>query len=164
MEKKLLYLDRLFIILSIVFFSIMIMLLVINCFANVIYEVLFVGLFAFIIFINQIIFLPGTIKINKRKYINKKIHKYQFYIAVVMLVALFSSELIKMNDNVTLGLFGGLLSLFLIVYSWQNYDYIKHYDRSKKYNFTIRLILSIFSSSCLLIVLLYSLVSYFRGL
>ena len=40
MEKKLLYLDRLFIILSIVFFSIMIMLLVINCFANVIYEVL----------------------------------------------------------------------------------------------------------------------------
>ena len=81
-----------------------------------------------------------------------------------MLVALFSSELIKMNDNVTLGLFGGLLSLFLIVYSWQNYDYIKHYDRSKKYNFILRLILSIFSSSCLLIVLLYSLVSYFRGL
>ena len=47
MNKKIAFIDRIFIILSITFFIISIILLIINCFMDVIFELLFVFLFAF---------------------------------------------------------------------------------------------------------------------
>ena len=164
MEKKVVYLERLFAILSIISFAINIILLIINCFIDVMYETLYVELFCFVFFLNQIIFIPGKFSINKREYQNVKLHKYQFWVAMIMLGALLATEIVKVSDTLNFCLFSGLLSIFLIIFSLQNFCYTYHYDKDKKLHFVRRLMLAIFLSSCILVVFLYSLVVYFRSI
>lgn len=163
MEKKMMYLERLFCILSIVFFLITIILLIINCFKDISFELAFFGIFAIVCFINQVVFIPGDHRIFKREYKHKLIHNLQIYTAMVMLVALLASEWIAISDNVTAALFGGLLFLFLIFYSCQNIAYSFNYDKSKKVHVIRRLLLAIFLTSSSLIILFYLLITYFRG-
>ena len=163
MQKKMIYLEKLFSVLSIIFFLITFISLIINCFVDIAYEIAFIGLFAIIFFVNQFIFIPGSFKINNREYENKKLHYLQFIITVFMLIGLLSSEFLNISDNISLCIFGGLLCLFLTVYSLQNFLYTYHYDKKKKIHVIRRILISIFLSSSFLIVLLYSLVTTFRG-
>ena len=157
------FLEKIFSILSIIFFLITSFFLVINCFEEKIFELSFASLFSFFFFLNQCIFIPGSIKINKREYESKIIHNCQIYTAVVMLVALFVSELYEISDRMSLCIFGNLLLIFLTFYSIQNMFYTYHYDFKKRIHVARRILISIFCSSCYLVVFFYLLITYFRG-
>ena len=163
MNKKIAYLGRIFSVLSILFFFITIVLLIINCFMDTTFELGFSFLFSFIFFLNQIIFLPGSYKVNKREYKNSKLQSLQFYTAMAILAILLAGTYIKLSDNVDLCVHGSLLLLFLSFYSLQNFDYSFNFDLNKKIHYGRRVVLSVFLSSSLLVFLLYSLVHFFRG-
>ena len=138
MQKNMIFLEKIFSILSIIFFLITSFFLVINCFEEKIFELSFASLFSFFFFLNQCIFIPGSIKINKREYESKIIHNCQIYTAVVMLVALFVSELYEISDRMSLCIFGNLLLIFFTFYSIQNMFYTYHYRWLLLHAFRIR--------------------------
>ena len=161
MNKKIAFIDRIFIILSITFFIISIILLIINCFMDVIFELLFVFLFAFIFLVNQIVFLPGKLKVYDREWKNLLLYKMQFYTAIIILIILLFSPLFHLGDTIDLFLEGTFLMFFLILYSLQNYYYSYNFDMSKKRNLVLRVITSVILSIVLFVSLFYSLFDFY---
>ncbi len=163
MNEKIAKIDRFFSVLSIVFSIIAFILLILNCFIDVIYEVLFIFIFVLISVINQLLFLPGKIRIKDREYQQPFLFKCQFYTAMLILVMLLLSSYYSFGDVIDLCLEGSLLMIFLVFFSLQSFFYTYNYNKKNKLHFGRRVILSVFLSSFLLITLLWSFILAFRG-
>ena len=163
MVKKVCYYMRLFSVLSIIFLIIAFILLFANLFFDVTFEFAFAGIVGLILFIDHLIFIPGNLNLNKREYKNYFLANLNFFISLLMIVAICSMAFIKLSDLAITLIFSCLLISFLIVFNLQSIYYSFNVNIKKKIHFARRLIIVIFFSSCSLVVSLYYLVHLFRG-